>query len=100
MAGETLNHNVTIEFEGVYRNSKVYINGQLAGGWPYGYTAFYIDADRFLHYGQDNTIKVVAHNQDEPNSRWHSGSGIYRNVNILVGSLLHIDTWPLGTRPS
>jgi beta-galactosidase len=87
---EYRNKNVTFEFEAVYMNSEVYINRQLAGGRPYGYSNFYIVADSFLKYGQDNEIEVVVHNENEPNSRWYSGSGLYRNVKILVGSLLHI----------
>jgi beta-galactosidase len=92
---EYQDRHVTFEFEGVYMNSEVTINGRRAGGWPYGYTGFYVDADRgyadaFLNYGEDNQIEVLARNDQEPNSRWYSGSGIYRNVNILVGARLHI----------
>lgn len=81
---------VSLEFEGVYANAMVYVNGDYAGGHPYGYTNFYIALDDFLKYGQTNTIKVVANNSAEENSRWYSGSGIYRNVNIMVGNRLHI----------
>jgi beta-galactosidase len=87
---EYRNKNVTFEFEAVYMNSEVYINRQFAGGRPYGYSNFYIVADSLLKYGQDNEIEVIVHNENGPNSRWYSGSGIYRNVKILVGSLLHI----------
>lgn len=81
---------VLVEFEGVYTNAKVYINADYAGGHPYGYTNFYICADEFLKYGEVNEIKVIANNSAEPNSRWYSGSGIYRNVNIMVGNPIHI----------
>lgn len=84
------NKNVSLEFEGVYRNAMVYVNGDYAGGHPYGYTNFYIELDDFLKYGQTNEIKVVANNSAEEDSRWYSGSGIYRNVNIMVGNRLHI----------
>ena len=90
VADEYRNKDVTFEFEGVYMNSEVFINGHLAGGCPYGYSSFYIAAESFLNYGQDNGIEVVVHNENGPNSRWYSGSGIYRNVNILVGNRLHI----------
>lgn len=86
------NKTVTLEFEGVYMNSMVYINGDYAGGHPHGYTNFYVCADDFLKYGEENEVKVVVNNSMELNSRWYSGSGIYRNVNILVGNLLHIKT--------
>jgi len=81
---------VTIEFEGVYMNARVYINEDYAGGHPHGYTNFYVCADDFLKYGEENEIKVIANNSAELNSRWYSGSGIYRNVNIMVGDYLHI----------
>lgn len=81
---------VLIEFESVYGNARVYLNGEYAGGHPYGYTNFYIQANSFLKYGTGNEIKVVANNTAEPNSRWYSGSGIYRNVNLMVGDALHI----------
>ena len=84
------NQLVIIEFEGVYANSAVYINGNYAGGYPNGYTNFYVKANDFLEYGQVNRIRVVVNNSNESNSRWYTGSGIYRNVNLLLGELLHI----------
>src|SRR5690625_4546791 len=87
---EWRNKVVTFEFEGVYMNSKVYINGDYAGGHPYGYTNYYVSANDFLNYGEMNEIKVVANNSAEENSRWYSGSGIYRDVNIIIGDLTHI----------
>jgi beta-galactosidase len=80
--------HVLFEFEGVYNRSMVYINDGYAGQRPYGYSEFYIDADNFLRYGQTNTIKVVARTGDD--SRWYSGAGIYRNVNLLLSDLIHI----------
>src|SRR5699024_1326107 len=85
------NKTITFEFEGVYPQGQVYINGDYAGGHLFGYTNFYVCADDFLKYGEENTIKVIANNSQELNSRWYSGSGIYRNVNILVGDNLHIE---------
>ncbi|MCL1820725.1 MAG: DUF4982 domain-containing protein [Oscillospiraceae bacterium] len=76
---------VLLEFEGVYRNAEVYINGRLAGGRPYGYIPFFIDTAPFLQFGKDNTVKVVADNSELPNSRWYSGSGIYRPVWLHIG---------------
>ena len=83
--------NVTFEFEGVYKNSKVFINGVEAGEWPYGYTNFYVEADKFLKYGKENTIKVIADNSKLPNSRWYSGGGIYRPVNLILKNKTHIE---------
>lgn len=79
---------VTIEFEGVYANAMVYINGDFAGQHPFGYSNFYIKADRFLKYGEENEIKVVAMNNKD--SRWYSGAGIYRNTKLIVGNMVHV----------
>lgn len=84
------------EFEGIYQRSKVFINGKEAGGWPFGYTRFTVKADPYLIYGAPNHIRVVVDNSDVPNSRWYSGSGIYRNVNLLIGKPIHIQ--PYGVR--
>ena len=81
---------VLFEFEGVYQNAMVYINGDYAGGHPYGYTNFYVRADDFLRFGARNEIKVTVNNSAEPNSRWYSGSGVYRDVNLLLGGRLRI----------
>ena len=75
---------VSIEFEGVYRNSKVFINGKEAGGRPYGYVPFVICMDAFIVYGEENVITVTVDNSDLPNSRWYTGSGIYRPVSLLI----------------
>jgi len=82
--------HVAFEFEGIYRNSKIYLNGQEADGRPYGYSRFFVQADPFLEYGQENIIRVVADNSQIPNSRWYSGSGIYRPVHLHIGNQTHI----------
>lgn len=82
---------VWLEFEGVYRNSTVEINGKTASGHRYGYTNFYVDAAPFLMYGASNELVVTVDNSEEPNSRWYTGSGIYNNVSLIVGSRTHID---------
>ena len=82
---------ITFEFEGIYKNSKIYLNGQEAGGRPYGYSRFFVQADRFLQYGAENTIRVIADNSQMPNSRWYTGSGIYRPVHLHVANKTHIE---------
>lgn len=82
--------NIVFEFESVYRNPKVYINGQLAGQWAYGYTGFYVETDKFLKFGEENEIRVEAFNADQPNSRWYSGAGIYRPVWLHVLPRAHV----------
>lgn len=89
---------VIVELEGVYMNARVYVNGDLAGAYPNGYTNFYVCLDDFLLIGADNVIQVVANNSAELNSRWYSGSGIYRDVNLYVGGSLRIP--PEGLRVS
>lgn len=82
---------VTVEFEGVYRNSQVYLNGQKAGGRPYGYARYFVPVDSLLKYGAENILRVTADNSQIPNSRWYSGSGIYRPVHLLVQNKTHIE---------
>ncbi len=81
---------VILEFEGVYMDARVYLNGIEVGGWIYGYTNFYVDLTGKLLPEQDNVITVLADNSRQPNSRWYSGSGIYRDVNLYIGSKEHI----------
>ncbi|GAA6409495.1 glycoside hydrolase family 2 TIM barrel-domain containing protein [Blautia hominis] len=87
---EWQNKDIYVEFEGVYEHAKVYINGSYAGGHPYGYTEFSVCANDYLNYGRQNMLQVIANNSGEENSRWYSGSGIYRNVNLHVGEPVHI----------
>jgi len=84
------NKKVRLYFEGVYMNSHVYINGQLAGGWPYGYSGFWVDATPYIRIGQ-NQIVVSVDNSQQKNSRWYSGSGIYRNVWLVTTDTHHVE---------
>ena len=78
-----------LEFEGVYHNAEVWINGQKAAFRPYGYTNFYVDCAPYLHAGE-NELRVIARNADQPNSRWYSGAGIYRPVQLWTAQGPHI----------
>lgn len=82
--------SAVLEFEAVYKNAQVLINGTLAARRPYGYSNFYVPLDRFLQYGAENEIRVIADNSAVPNSRWYSGSGIYRDVNLYLADKQHI----------
>jgi hypothetical protein len=82
---------VLLAFEGVYRNSTVAINGKAAGGHRYGYSQFYVDAAPYLRFGEENEVVVRVDNAEEPNSRWYSGSGIYRPVKLAIGNKTHIE---------
>lgn len=81
---------VMLEFEGVYQKATVFLNDEEVGGWIYGYTNFYVDLTDRLHFGKENVLRVVVNNSQTPNSRWYSGSGIYRPVYLIIGSKQHI----------
>jgi beta-galactosidase len=89
---------VILEFEGVYERSEVSVNGRLVGGRPSGYALFHVPIHEHLVLGGPNTVEVVADNSHLPNSRWYSGSGIYRPVHLLVGGPVRIA--PTGLRLS
>lgn len=79
------NQHLLLQFEGVYKNSTVFINGTQAGGAAYGYIPFFVELDAYLRYGQENTIRVEADNLNLPNARWYTGGGIYRPVWLWRG---------------
>jgi len=87
-----LNKIIWIEFDGVYMNSDVWVNGNHLGLHPYGYTSFYYDLTPYLKEGE-NVVAVRVDNSQQPNSRWYSGSGIYRNVWLIKQEPLHIAHW-------
>ncbi len=89
---EDLQKNIWIEFNGVYMNSDVWLNGHHLGNHPYGYTSFYYKLTPYLKEGE-NIIAVRVDNSLQPNSRWYSGSGIYRNVWLVKTEPLHISHW-------
>lgn len=80
---EWAGRKVLIEFEGVYRNCTVSLNGREIGSHRYGYTGFALPLE--LNCGEENTLTVVADNSQIPNSRWYTGSGIYRPVWLHIG---------------
>jgi beta-galactosidase len=85
---------IFIEFDGVYRNSEVWINGHYLGKRPYGYSTFEYELTPHLVYGaQPNVIAVKVDNSQQPNSRWYSGSGIYRNVWLTTLEPVHVAHW-------
>jgi beta-galactosidase len=82
-----------IQFDGVYQKSSVYINGKLAGYRPNGYSSFEYDLTPYLNFGEMNELLVKVDNSQQPNSRWYSGSGIYRNVWMSTRDFTHIENW-------
>lgn len=75
---------IVIEFEGSYRKTTVYVNDEKVGFEPYGYTNFYFDISNYLKYGEKNTVKAQVDNSEMSNSRWYSGSGLYRPVKLHI----------------
>lgn len=87
-----------ILFDGVYMNADVWVNGQHLGMHPYGYTAFYYDLTDVLHVsGQSNVIAVRVRNEGR-NSRWYSGSGIYRHIWLIPVSEIHVPIWGISVK--
>lgn len=80
----SINKITRIEFDGVYKNSEVWINGHYLGKRPYGYINFSYDLTPYLNIGKPNVIAVKVDNSLQPDSRWYTGSGIYRDVKLLI----------------
>ena len=81
-----------LEFDGVYMNSTVYVNGQQVGHRPYGYSSFEYDISPYVRDGR-NVVAVRVDNSDQPNSRWYSGCGIYRHVWLTRTHVIHVKHW-------
>ena len=81
-----------LEFDGVYMNSTVYVNGQKVGSRPYGYSSFEYDITPYVHEGE-NVVAVRVDNSDQPNSRWYSGCSIYRHVWLTRTNAIHVKHW-------
>lgn len=82
-----------IDFDGAYMNSTVYINGHELGTRPYGYISFSYDLTPYIKWGEENVLAVRVDNAEQPNSRWYSGCGIYRNVWLTKLNPAHIAQW-------
>jgi len=86
--------SVFLEFEGVYQEAVVKINDNVVAKQPYGYTTFHVNMNKWLSYGEENNIVVIAANLDH-NSRWYTGTGIYRPVWLMVGGRDYIKPFGL-----
>lgn len=91
---------VYLYFEGVYNRSEVYLNGHLLGKRPNGYLSFLYDATPYIRYGEENLIAVRVDHSREADSRWYTGSGIYRDVWMVYADPLHIDRWGVYATPT
>lgn len=88
--------HISVYFEGVYMNSEVFINGKSLGVQPYGYTSFSYDLTPYLNFDKENVIAVRVDNSQQLNSRWYSGSGIYRHVWMITTNPVHVAQWGVG----
>src|SRR5271154_5612731 len=84
---------LTIEFDGVYQNSEVWINGHYLGKRPYGYIPFFYDLTPHISLAAENIIAVKVDNSHQTNCRWYSGSGIYRHTWLLSTNAVHVAQW-------
>ena len=91
-AGDT-NRLVAIEFDGIYDYSEVWVNGHLAGGRPYGYSSFECKLTPMVRFGGDNVLAVRVDHSRFADSRWYTGSGIYRKVRLRLTNKLRIAHW-------
>ena len=89
---DSAQEKVFLEFDGVYMNSTVYVNGQKVGYRPYGYSSFEYDITPYVREGS-NVVAVRVDNSDQPNSRWYSGCGIYRHVWLTRTNAIHVKHW-------
>ncbi|MDF1512895.1 MAG: glycoside hydrolase family 2 TIM barrel-domain containing protein [Anaerolineae bacterium] len=88
------NKQVSIQFDGVYKNCDVWLNGTHLGFHPYGYTSFYFDITPYLYVGkEENVLAVRVDNSQQPDARWYNGSGIFRHVWLTLTSPLHVAHW-------
>ena len=92
LASSDTTRQVVLEFDGVYRNSEVWINGHYLGKRPYGYSSFSYGLTPYARAGE-NVIAVRVDNSKQPNSRWYSGSGIYRHTRLVTTGTVHVDHW-------
>ena len=88
----TAGKEIRIDFGGVYMNSTVWVNGHEVGTHPYGYTPFSFDITDYVNVGEENVIAVKVNHQT-PSSRWYSGSGIYRSVDLTITDPVHVDLY-------
>ncbi|RYD88824.1 MAG: glycoside hydrolase family 2, partial [Sphingobacteriales bacterium] len=90
---------VYLYFEGVYNRSEVFINGKSLGKRPNGYISFALDATQYINFGGENTIAVRVDHSQSADSRWYTGSGIYRNVWVVYANPIHIGQWGVYAYP-
>jgi len=84
--------NIILIFDGIMSKPEVYLNGQLAGKWDYGYNSFYLDVTKFVNFSGKNQLAIHADTRDH-DSRWYPGAGIYRKIQMMVVDPIHVGVW-------
>lgn len=97
---EKKGEKVYFYFEGVYNRNEVFVNGQSLGVRPNGYVSFMYDATPYVEYGKENVVAVRVDHSKSADSRWYTGSGIYRNVWLIYANPVHIAQWGVHAYPT
>jgi len=92
LGAEDQGRRLTLEIDGAMSHASVWLNGHLAGGWPYGYASFAVDLTPYARPGADNLLAIRLDNPPE-SSRWYPGGGIYRNVWLVKTTPIHVGHW-------
>ncbi|NIJ44820.1 beta-galactosidase [Wenyingzhuangia heitensis] len=90
---EQKGEHVELQFDAIYRNSKIWINGTYVGAQYNGFTSFYFDISEYLNYDKPNRVAVRVDNSIQPSARWYTGSGIYRNTWLTITHPTHVKNW-------
>lgn len=86
---------ILLEIDGAYMNTEVYCDGNFVKRHPYGYTPFHADLTPFIRFGRETRLQIIVNNQMPYTSRWYTGTGIYRHVDILTAPYVHLSPWPI-----
>jgi len=95
LPAESRDQRVYVEFEGVYHDAEIWLNGRALGVHPYGYSTFLLDLTPYLDFDGENVLAVRVDSSTYPHTRWYSGSGIYRHVWLLTAGPVHVAHWGL-----
>jgi len=93
LAKTDCNKTIYVNFDGIYMNSTIWVNGEKVCQQPYGYSAFWVDITDFVHFGDEENVIAVQVKNTKVSSRWYAGSGIYRNVTLRTAESIHAEPW-------
>ena len=92
---ELKDQRILVEIDGSYMNTEVYCDGNFVKRHPYGYTPFHADITPYVKFGRETRLQVIVNNPFSFTSRWYTGTGIYRHVDILTAPYVHLSPWPI-----